>query len=68
VRCTHGAAIGQLDDDALFYLRARGIAESDARHLLIEAFAREVIDGIPVEPLRVELMQALEAKLAAPGA
>ena len=68
VKCTHGAAIGQLDDDALFYLRARGIAESDARHLLIEAFAGEVIDGIPVEPLREQLMQAMEAKLAAPGA
>ena len=68
VKCTHGAAIGQLDDDALFYLRARGIAESDARHLLIEAFAGEVINGIPVEQLRAELMQTLEAKLAAPGA
>ena len=68
VKCTHGAAIGQLDDDALFYLRARGISESDARHLLIEAFAREVIDGISVERLRAELMQTLEAKLAAPGA
>ena len=65
VKCTHGAAIGQLDDDALFYLRARGITEADARHMLIEAFAGEVIDGIAVEPLRARLMLQMETKLAA---
>ena len=41
VKCTHGAAIGQLDDDAMFYLRARGIPEVEARSLLIHAFAGE---------------------------
>ena len=50
VKCTHGAAIGQLDDDALFYLRARGIDVDDARHMLIEAFAGEVLDGIRLPP------------------
>jgi Fe-S cluster assembly protein SufD len=64
VKCTHGAAIGQLDDDALFYLQARGIGLGEARHMLIEAFAGEVLDGIPVAPLREQLMQAMEAKLA----
>ena len=39
VKCTHGATIGQLDEDAMFYLRARGIATSTARNLLIHAFA-----------------------------
>ena len=68
VKCTHGAAIGQLDDDALFYLQARGIALDDARHLLIEAFAREVIDGVPVASLRDELRETLEIRLANPGA
>jgi Fe-S cluster assembly protein SufD len=63
VKCTHGAAIGQLDDDALFYLRARGISLDDARHMLIEAFAGEVLDGVPVESLRTQLMQVMEAKL-----
>ena len=46
VKCTHGAAIGQLDEDALFYLRARGIGASEARNMLIHAFAGEVLDGI----------------------
>ncbi len=46
VKCTHGAAIGQLDEDALFYLQARGIAADDARNLLIHAFAGEVLDGV----------------------
>ena len=64
VKCTHGAAIGQLDDDALFYLRARGISLGEARHMLIEAFAGEVLDGIPVAPVRERLMQAMEEKLA----
>ncbi|HKV99424.1 MAG TPA: Fe-S cluster assembly protein SufD [Vicinamibacterales bacterium] len=64
VKCTHGAAIGQLDDDALFYLRARGISMADARHMLIEAFAGEVLDGIPVAPVRERLMQTMEEKLA----
>jgi Fe-S cluster assembly protein SufD len=52
VKCTHGAAIGQLDDEALFYLRAHGIAERAARHMLIEAFAGEVLDGIAALPVR----------------
>jgi Fe-S cluster assembly protein SufD len=64
VKCTHGAAIGQLDDDALFYLRARGISLGEARHMLIEAFAGEVLDGIPVAPVRARLMQTMEEKLA----
>ncbi|MDQ3170450.1 MAG: Fe-S cluster assembly protein SufD [Acidobacteriota bacterium] len=46
VKCTHGAAIGQLDEDAMFYLRARGIGLTEARHLLIRAFAGEVLDQV----------------------
>ncbi len=45
VKCTHGAAIGQLDEDAMFYLQARGIEPIDARNMLIHAFAGEVLDG-----------------------
>ena len=59
VKCTHGAAIGQLDDDAIFYLRARGLSYAEARDMLIHAFAGQVLDGVKVEPLRV----ALEAEL-----
>jgi Fe-S cluster assembly protein SufD len=46
VKCTHGAAIGQLDEDALFYLRARGIGRIDARDLLIRAFAGDVLQQV----------------------
>lgn len=52
VRCTHGATIGQLERDALFYLRARGISKSDAEHLLVFAFANEVLDNVKCKPLR----------------
>ena len=46
VKCTHGAAIGQLDEEALFYLRARGLTLRDARDMLIHAYAGEVLEGI----------------------
>jgi Fe-S cluster assembly protein SufD len=52
VRCTHGATSGQLDDDALFYLRARGIDEVDARRILTEAFAGEWLERIADAKLR----------------
>jgi Fe-S cluster assembly protein SufD len=64
VKCTHGAAIGQLDEDALFYLRARGVAEADARHMLIEAFAGEIIDGITVPGVRDRAHALLEETLS----
>jgi len=64
VKCTHGAAIGQLDEDALFYLRARGVAEADARHMLIEAFAGEIIDGITVAGVRDRARALLEETLS----
>lgn len=47
VKCAHGAAVGDLDADSLFYLRARGIPEAEARGMLVHAFLREVIDGFP---------------------
>ena len=55
VKCTHGAAIGQLDEDALFYLRARGISRLDAQHFLIRAFAGEVLQGVKPAAIRDRL-------------
>ena len=52
VRCTHGATVGQLDAESIFYLRSRGIGVEDARRMLIEAFAREIIDGVKIDELR----------------
>lgn len=51
VRCTHGATIGQLDPDAIFYLESRGIAQEEARELLTHAFARDLIERIRFQPL-----------------
>ena len=64
VKCTHGAAIGQLDEDAMFYMRARGIGEADARNLLIHAFAGEVLDGVREDVVRDRAMRLLEEKLS----
>jgi len=64
VKCTHGATVGQLREDALFYLRSRGIPLEEARALLTYAFASEVLERITVEPVRVGLEQLLYEKLA----
>jgi len=63
VRCTHGATIGQLDEDALFYLRSRGLGQEDARSLLIHAFATDLIERIPVLPVRTGLECLLMTRL-----
>jgi Fe-S cluster assembly protein SufD len=63
VRCTHGATIGQLSADALFYLRARGIGLETARNLLIYAFASDMTSRVKVEPLRAELEKLLFLRL-----
>jgi Fe-S cluster assembly protein SufD len=59
VKCTHGAAIGQLDEDALFYLRARGIGRIDARDLLIRSFAGEVINQVMPAAVRGRLEELM---------
>ena len=64
VKCTHGAAIGQLDEDALFYLQARGLTFFEARDLLIHAFAGEILERVQVEPLKQALESELYAQLA----
>ena len=55
VRCTHGATIGQLDDQAIWYLRARGIPLARARRMLVHAFAGEIIDRIEHPNIRKSL-------------
>jgi Fe-S cluster assembly protein SufD len=62
VRCTHGATIGQLDAESLFYLQSRGIGKDDARSLLTFAFAQDVIDRIKVQSLRDSLEKILFEK------
>ena len=55
VQCFHGATAGAMADDALFYMRSRGLDEETARSLLIYGFASEIIDTVRLEPLREHL-------------
>ena len=63
VKCSHGATVGQIDENALFYLRSRGIALKEARHLLMYAFANEVIDKISLDPLKERMNEMVEKRL-----
>jgi len=59
VKCAHGATVSQLEDDQIFYLQSRGIDENDARKLLVNAFATEIINFIPVPSLRESLLKTV---------
>ena len=67
VKCTHGATVGQLDEDALFYLRARGLGLEQARSVLIHAFASDLLNHIAIEPIRDRLDDLLLAQLPGSG-
>jgi Fe-S cluster assembly protein SufD len=62
VRCTHGATIGQLDAESMFYLQSRGIGKEQARNLLTYAFAQDIVDRIKVQGLRDSLERVLFEK------
>jgi Fe-S cluster assembly protein SufD len=64
VKCTHGAAVGQLDHDAVFYLRSRGFDLAAARRLLIHAFAGDVLNRMPLAPVRSGVEEVLQRQLA----
>ena len=63
VKCSHGSTVGQLDENALFYMQQRGIPADEARHLLMYAFAGEVIEHIGIEALRDRLHMLVEKRL-----
>jgi Fe-S cluster assembly protein SufD len=63
VKCSHGATTGEIDGEQLFYLRARGVPEEEARTLLVQAFLDEIFDNIPEEELREALIRRLHEKL-----
>ena len=65
VKCTHGATIGQLNDESIFYLRARGIGSDMARQMLIHAFAGEIIERIKCEPARAVIDKLVWDRLEA---
>ena len=59
VKCTHGATVGQIDEEAIFYLRSRGIGLEHARQIMVRAFASDVVGRIPLEPVRARLNHML---------
>lgn len=63
VKCAHGAAVGDLDPEAIYYLRSRGLAEPEARDLLIRAFLGEAVDAIASDTAREEIWNLVEAAL-----
>ncbi len=64
VKCTHGAAVGQLDEEAMFYLQARGLNRLEARDMLLHAFAGEVLEGVKIPALREQIEENFFATLA----
>ena len=64
VKCTHGAAVGQLDEEAMFYLMARGLTRIEARDMMLHAFAGEVLDGLKIPALREQIENNFFASLA----
>ena len=68
VKCTHGATVGQLSEEAIFYLRSRGIGLAEARSLLTFAFANDIVRRIQVEPIRAQLQDVLLVRQHLPAA
>jgi Fe-S cluster assembly protein SufD len=63
VRCTHGATVGQVDREQLFYLMARGLPRGEAERLIVRGFFTDVLDRVQLEPVREALGEALEARI-----
>jgi Fe-S cluster assembly protein SufD len=63
VRCTHGATLGQVDREQLFYLMSRGLSRPEAERLIVRGFFQDVLDRIELEPVREALADALEARI-----
>ncbi|MCS7081780.1 MAG: Fe-S cluster assembly protein SufD [Bacteroidetes bacterium] len=61
VRCTHGASLGPVDEEHLFYMMARGLRREEAEHLIVLGFLQEVLERIPIERVRQEILDELEA-------
>lgn len=63
VRCTHGATLGQVDREQLFYLMARGLSRSEAERLIVRGFFQDALDRVELEPVREALAAALESRI-----
>jgi Fe-S cluster assembly protein SufD len=63
VRCTHGATVGKIDPELVFYLQSRGIPSDEAERLVVEGFFDPIMQRIPFEGVRTHFQQAIEAKM-----
>ena len=63
VKCSHGCTIGQLDRDALFYLRARGIPKKEAKALLTYGFANNILESVKIPALKIKIKKIIAKKL-----
>ena len=66
VKCSHGSTTGQLDDEAVFYLRSRGITKENAINLLLYAFASDVLENIKIAPLKIKIEEFLAGRFNRP--
>lgn len=64
VKCSHGCTIGQLDEEAIFYLRARGLSEISAKAMMLVAFAEDTLNHVPVEQVKEEVATIIENRLS----
>ena len=63
VKCSHGATVGQIDEEAMFYLRSRGIGPEEARMMMMFGFAHDIIRRVKLEPLRGQIDSLVEKRL-----
>jgi Fe-S cluster assembly protein SufD len=63
VRCTHGATVGTVDAEQMYYLMTRGLPRNDAQRLVVEGFFAPVLDRIPLESVREQLRGVIQAKI-----
>jgi len=63
VKCSHGATVGQMDADAILYMRQRGLSEAEARRLQVEGFVGDIVRRCAIEPLSEALMERVTAKM-----
>lgn len=63
VKCSHGATVGQIDEEAMFYLRSRGIGKEEARMMMMFGFAHDIIRHVKLEPLRLEIDSLIDKRL-----
>ena len=64
VKCSHGSTTGQVDEEAIFYLRTRGVSEVNARKMMIRAFANEILENIKIDALRAVLESKIDERFA----